>query len=166
MSDQATVSDKTTTPSTDPVCGHPGCGRPVVTTGRAGRPPKYCDEHRTPTSRRSSSTTSAARPTSTNVKRAVDNLDQLYAMLGTAMFMLGAPGAASTLAAERDSLRASNAEFLANDPQLVAMLNKGAAATGRAGFIVSNAMVLAPVVTLAVQEVTARRRPAGGESTP
>jgi len=139
------------------------CGAPIVKNGR-GRPSQYCDVHKGKRSAASSSSSGVGRAAAAPaaVEAAVNNLDGLYSLLGTALFLFGAHDAASAMAQQRASLAASNREFLARDPELVKMLNKGGAATGRVGFIVTNVTTLGPVAVMAFNEIQAKRGASNG----
>jgi hypothetical protein len=71
---------------------------------------------------------------------------------------IGAREAASDFSKQINALNASNAEFLARDPELVKIILKGGAATGRVGFFATNAVVLIPLGAAAYAEVTNGRR--------
>lgn len=141
-------------PSNDPTCRV--CGKPLQYGGR-GRMPVYCDEHRKNKGAAPKRTTARGGSNSADVDAAVSALDTLYSLIGTGLFMMGAQQSASEMAQAAVRLKKSNADFLASDPELVRMLNRGGAATGRVGFLVSNAVLLVPVIAGGVQEIAARR---------
>lgn len=135
------------------------CGLPIDWAGR-GRKPAFHPGCK-PTADRAPKSAAGAKAAGQSVSNAqldlaVGNIDNLYTLMTTALFALGAHQAAQMLAGQVDQLNAGNREFLAHDAKLVALLNKGAAITGRGGFLATNLAVLGPVVMTAVAEVNAR----------
>lgn len=134
------------------------CGEPITTWAGRGRKPDYHPGHK-PTTDKAPKSAAGARvsgqavPTA-QLDMAVGNVANLYKLMATGLMAVGALHAASMLAAEADTLNVSNREFLSRDPKLVALLNRGAAATGRGGFLATNLAVLAPVIMTAVREVS------------
>ena len=131
----------------DPTCGV--CGKPLTYSGR-GRPPTRCDDCKP-----NNVKPRAASPRATaGVDQAVASIDALYALLSMGLMAIGAQSAASTLAMKKSTLNVSNAEFLARDPALVKLINRGGASTGRVGFFATNLVVLVPIGMAAFAELT------------
>lgn len=127
------------------------CDKPIPYSGR-GRHPRFCDEHRRGS--RSNNASPKGRGAG-NVETAVQTLGAAYDALGLALTLTGALTAASQLADAVPTLTERNRQFLAHDPQLVKMLNRAGSAGGRFGFILSQVIVLGPVIGTATGEYKA-----------
>ena len=71
--------------------------------------------------------------------------------------MVGAPNAASDLAEKIAFVQEQNRGYLTADRKLAQRIAGIGSASGRAGFVVTNFMALAPVVVLASREIQARK---------
>jgi hypothetical protein len=71
--------------------------------------------------------------------------------------MVGAPQAASDLAEKIDLVQEQNRGYLIADRKLAQQISRVGSASGRAGFIITNFIALAPVVIVAAKEISARR---------
>lgn len=138
-----------------------GCGKPLHYSGR-GRPPTKCDD-----CKGTRKTTDGARRASTPkgeaaVTQAVQSLETLYTTLA-ALMMPFVPYTARELASKIPMLNQQNAGFLAHDPEMVKILNRGSAATGRVGFLATNLAVFVPLGIGAASELRARATPKDAE---
>lgn len=155
MTENVTVTIAERDPSDVPPTQEPRCevcGKPIPYAGR-GRKPKRCSEHR-----KASSGTGTRRTGGTDLAvRAAEQLDILYGMSSALLRMLNCTDAAETLEMNREKLKAENVAFLSQDQSLARWLTKTSEATGRFGFIATNVMTIAPVISIAVQERAAAR---------
>jgi hypothetical protein len=71
--------------------------------------------------------------------------------------MVGAPMAASDLAEKITFVQEQNRGYLTADRKLAQRIAGIGSASGRAGFVVTNFMALAPVVVLASREIQSRK---------
>jgi hypothetical protein len=71
--------------------------------------------------------------------------------------MVGAPQAAADLAEKIDFIQEQNKGFLTADRKLAQRIAGIGSASGRAGFIVTNVIAIAPVVIVATNEIKNRR---------
>jgi hypothetical protein len=71
--------------------------------------------------------------------------------------MVGAPQAASDLAEKIEFIQEQNKGFLIADRKLAQRIANVGSASGRAGFVVTNFIALAPVVIVASKEIQTRR---------
>jgi hypothetical protein len=85
-------------------------------------------------------------------------LETGYQFMALGLTLIGAPVAASQLAAQLETVQTQNRGYLQADPKLAATISKIGAASGRAGFVITNFMFIAPVAMTAGQELVARRK--------
>ena len=132
------------------------CGVPIEYAGR-GRKPRFCAEHRKGGAASTASGTGAGRGSATAAAtRAAETLDDAYNGLSMLLLMFGLTDAASDLSASLPALKERNRRFLAADPKLAKAIAKFGEGGGRAAFIASNVMVLAPVGMTVGREIAAR----------
>lgn len=100
---------------------------------------------------------SAASKPNTDVDQALATLETAYQFLVLGLTMVGAPVAAGDLAEKIDFLQDQNKGYLTADRKLAQRIAGIGSASGRAGFIVTNFIALAPVVLTAAKEIQTRR---------
>ena len=100
---------------------------------------------------------SAAPKSSSEVDQALATLDTAYQFLVLGLTMVGAPNAASDLAEKIAFVQEQTRGYLTADRKLAQRIAGIGSASGRAGFVVTNFMALAPVVVLASREIQARK---------
>jgi hypothetical protein len=83
---------------------------------------------------------------SADVEQALAVLENAYSFLVMGLTLVGATDAAGSLAEKIEYVQTQNRGFLIADKKLAAAIGKVGATSGRAGFVVTNFMVLAPVV--------------------
>ena len=105
---------------------------------------------------RPAGTTTAAK-SSGDVEAAMATLDTAYQFLTLGLTMIGAPIAAGELAEKISYVQEQNRGYLNADRKLAATIAKVGSASGRAGFIITNVMALAPVAIQAAKELQSRR---------
>lgn len=101
--------------------------------------------------------TGASAKASSDVEQALSMLETAYGFIVLGLTMVGAPQAATDLNDKISFIQEQNKTFLIADRKLAATIAKVGAASGRAGFIATNIMALAPVVMVATKEIQARR---------
>jgi len=101
--------------------------------------------------------TSAAAKSNTEVDQALATLETGYQFVVLGLTMVGAPQAAADLAEKIDFIQEQNKGFLTADRKLAQRIANVGSASGRAGFVVTNFIALAPVVLTATKEIQARR---------
>ena len=104
-----------------------------------------------------------------DVEQAMATLDTAYQFLTLGLTMIGAPIAAGDLAEKIAYVQEQNRGYLNADRKLAATIAKVGSASGRAGFIVTNVMALAPVAIQAAKELQARKpapKPAAAPNEP
>jgi hypothetical protein len=94
---------------------------------------------------------------STEVEQALATLETGYQFVVLGLTMVGAPQAAADLAEKIDFIQEQNKGFLTADRKLAQRIANVGSASGRAGFVVTNFIALAPVVLTATKEIQARR---------
>jgi hypothetical protein len=94
---------------------------------------------------------------STEVEQALATLETGYQFVVLGLTMVGAPQAAADLAEKIDFIQEQNKGFLTADRKLAQRIANVGSASGRAGFVVTNFIALAPVVLTAAKEIQARR---------
>jgi hypothetical protein len=99
----------------------------------------------------------AGAKASNDVEQALAMLETAYGFLALGLTMVGAPMAASELSEKIAYVQEQNRQFLIADRKLAATIARVGAASGRAGFIATNLMAIAPVAMLASKEIQARR---------
>lgn len=105
---------------------------------------------------RPAGTTTASKSVG-DVEAALATLDTAYQFLVLGLTMLGAPVTAGELAEKISYVQDQNRGYLNADRKLAATIAKVGSASGRAGFIVTNIMALAPVAISASKEIQSRR---------
>ena len=93
---------------------------------------------------------------SADVEQALAVLQNAYDFLAMGLMLAGATDAASSLSEKIEYVQNQNRAFLVADKKLAASISKVGAASGRAGFVVTNFMVLAPVMIEAIPAIRAR----------
>jgi hypothetical protein len=101
--------------------------------------------------------TNQASKSSTEVDQALATLETGYQFMVLGLTMVGAPTAASDLAEKIEFLQEQNKGFLTADRKLAQRIANVGSASGRAGFLVTNLIALAPVVMTAAKEIQTRR---------
>jgi len=101
--------------------------------------------------------TSAAAKSNTEVDQALATLETGYQFVVLGLTMVGAPQAAADLAEKIDFIQEQNKGFLTADRKLAQRIANVGSASGRAGFVVTNFIAIAPVVLTAAKEIQARR---------
>lgn len=94
---------------------------------------------------------------STEVDQALATLETAYQFVVLGLTMVGAPQAGADLAEKIDFLQEQNKGFLTADRKLAQRIAGIGSASGRAGFIVTNVIAIAPVVMVATKEIQNRR---------
>lgn len=94
--------------------------------------------------------------TSADVEQALAVLQNAYDFLAMGLMLAGASDAAASLADKIEYVQNQNKAFLIADKKLAASISKVGATSGRAGFIITNFMVLAPVALEALPAIRAR----------
>jgi hypothetical protein len=94
---------------------------------------------------------------SSEVEAALATLETAYQFLCLGLTMVGAPQAASDLAEKIEFVQEQNRGYLTADRKLAQQISKVGSASGRAGFMITNFMALAPVVLVAAKEISAKR---------
>lgn len=95
---------------------------------------------------------------SNEVEQALATLETAYQFICLGLTMVGAPNAGAELANKIDFLQEQNRGYLTADRKLAQSISKVGSASGRAGFVITNFMGFAPVVMLAVSEISEKRR--------
>lgn len=111
----------------------------------------------TPKKRGRPAGTSSAAKSSNEVEQALATLETAYQFVVLGLTMVGAPLAASDLAEKIDFIQEQNKGFLTADRKLAQRIASVGSASGRAGFVVTNFIALAPVVLTAAKEIQTRR---------
>lgn len=93
---------------------------------------------------------------SADVEQALAVLQNGYDFIVMGLMLAGATDAASNLAEKIEYVQTQNRGFLIADKKLAAAIGKVGQTSGRAGFIVTNFMVLAPVALEALPVIRAR----------
>lgn len=143
--------DTDTMPGTNGDLTCESCGKSFDHTGR-GRKPKKC-----PDCRATRTATSTPRKSSKDVDAACAVLDTTYNAIALGLLMLS-PRAASTWAEQLDTLQAQNRLTLAGDPALTKSILRAGEKTGKAAFLVSHVLAVAPVV-MVIREDMPKRKP-------
>lgn len=107
----------------------------------------------------------ASAKASNDVEQALAMLETAYGFMALGLTLVGAPLAASELSGKIEYVQEQNRQFLIADRKLAATIAKIGAASGRAGFIATNIMAIAPVAMLAGKEISARRENVSRETT-
>lgn len=94
---------------------------------------------------------------STEVDQALATLETAYQFVVLGLTMVGAPQAGADLAEKIEFLQEQNKGFLTADRKLAQRIAGIGSASGRAGFIVTNAIAIAPVIMVAAKEIQSRR---------
>jgi hypothetical protein len=125
-----------------------------------GRPRKervISDELTEPKKRGRPAGTSTASKSSTEVDQALATLETAYQFVVLGLTMVGAPNAGSDLAEKIEFLQEQNKGFLTADRKLAQRIANVGSASGRAGFMITNLIALAPVVMTAAKEIQSRK---------
>ena len=93
---------------------------------------------------------------SADVEQALAVLQNGYDFLVMGLMLAGASDAASSLAEKIEYVQTQNRGFLIADKKLAAAIGKVGQTSGRAGFIVTNFMVLAPVALEALPVIRSK----------
>lgn len=101
--------------------------------------------------------TGNATKASSEVDQALATLETAYQFVVLGLTMVGAPQAAADLAEKIDFIQEQNKGFLTADRKLAQRIAGIGSASGRAGFIVTNIIAIAPVVIVASKEIQTRR---------
>ena len=101
--------------------------------------------------------TGNATKSSSEVDQALATLETAYQFIVLGLTMVGAPQAGADLAEKIDFLQEQNKGFLTADRKLAQRIAGIGSASGRAGFVVTNAIAIAPVIMLASKEIQTRR---------
>lgn len=145
------MTDTLTTPeieSTDPICGAPGCERPLFYSGK-GRRPKYCDEHK---STRPATSSSKGRTSDDKaVAQACKSLDVIYRGIGLGL-MARSPAMAQAWVEEMDGLSERNAMILEANPELARKLVGVGTKGGPIALLGSHVLAVWPVVMVGLGE--------------
>jgi len=121
-------------------------------------PPKSDNTTEQPKKRgRPAGSGSSTPKVSSEVEAALATLETAYQFVCLGLTMVGAPQAASDLAEKISFVQEQNRGYLTADRKLAQQISKVGSASGRAGFMITNFMALAPVVMVAAKELAARR---------
>lgn len=122
-------------------------------------PPKSAPASEAPKRKpgRPAGSSSSAPKSSSEVDQALATLETAYQFLVLGLTMVGAPMAASDLAEKITFVQEQNRGYLTADRKLAQRIAGIGSASGRAGFVVTNFMALAPVVVLASREIQSRK---------
>lgn len=101
--------------------------------------------------------TGNATKSASEVDQALATLETAYQFIVLGLTMVGAPQAAADLAEKIEFLQEQNKGFLTADRKLAQRIANVGSASGRAGFIVTNVIAIAPVVIVASKEIQTRR---------
>lgn len=148
-----TIPDETdSTPGGELTCEN--CGRQFDHTGR-GRKPKNCPECRA--NSRTTMRTNTTRKSTKDVEAACAVLESAYSAVALGLLMLS-PRAAETWAHQVDTLQAQNKLTLAGDPMLCKSILRAGEKTGKAAFLISHVLAVAPVA-MAIRQDMPKRKP-------
>jgi hypothetical protein len=138
--------------STDRTCVI--CGTPITYGGR-GKPPIYCDAHKT----RSRTTTSSATPARSGNKDVDAACAALHGVYESMLypFQLMSPRAGAAWQDQIDGLDTRNRVILSGDPKLARKIVESAAKGGATALVVSHAIAVIPVTLIVTADIRERR---------
>jgi hypothetical protein len=129
------------------------CGTPITYSGR-GKPPIYCDDHKT-----RSRTTSSATPARSGNKDVDSACAALHGVYESMLypFQLMSPRAGAAWAEQIEGLDARNRVILSGDPKLARRIVESAAKGGATALVVSHAIAVIPVTLIVTADIRERR---------
>ena len=143
------------------------CGTPLHYAGR-GRKPRFCDEHKSSSSK-SSGSTGTSRPRGSvsdkELAQACENLAAVYDIACMPLAILS-PNAANLWIQNASKLNQQNRQTLANNKELVRKINSAGQRGGSFAFILTHVIAVAPVVAVLASDArgaAARARAARAE---
>ena len=128
------------------------CGINFDHTGR-GRKPKNCPDCRTTKTTRVSS----PRKSTKDVEAACAVLESAYSTVALGLFVIN-PRAATVWVEQCDRLQAQNRLTLAGDPNLTKSILRAGEKSGKAAFLISHVLAVAPVIGVIREDMPKRKK--------
>jgi len=127
------------------------CGKEIFYGGR-GRKPKYCEEHKTSKSSKSSGKTKISGQGTQLAAQATEALVQLNGLFSMGLTLVKLPMTAGALNDAQDGFRESTYNALLTDPELCRTILRVGSTSGKVALMISYSMLIAAVAPVGVLE--------------